>query len=189
MRLHRDKVVKRHSFIPWQAWCLIPSCVCGITGSGSGATAALGPAPAIATAIALALTATAIALDPANTSSASSLCYLCCPSVPVFFHSVLLLRKLLLNHTAWPMLTHSILTCAVWLCYSSLNHTCTRPWLLFLPTEILFHCLCIVRARKLTTRLLRRNKELIMHFRAENMMTLHCASWTQLHRARNLILL
>ena len=82
--------------------------MCGITGSGSGATAALGPAPAIATAIALALTATAIALDPANTSSASSLCYLCCPSVPVFFHSVLLLRKLLLNHTAWPMLTHSV---------------------------------------------------------------------------------
>ena len=53
--------------------------MCGITGSGSGATAALGPAPAIATAIALALTATVIALDRADTSRASSLCYLCCP--------------------------------------------------------------------------------------------------------------
>ena len=71
-------------------------------------------------------------------------------------------------------------------CLANANTLCSCPMHCI---AILFHCLCIVRARKLTTRLLRRNKELIMHFKAETMMTLHYASPTQLHRARNLILL
>ena len=69
-------------------------------------------------------------------------------------------------------------------CLANANTLCSCPMHCI---AILFHCLCIVRARKLSTRLLRRNKELIMHFKAETMMTLRCASWTQLHRARHLI--
>ena len=169
--------------------------MCGITGSGSGATAALVPAPAIATAVALALTATAIALDPANTSSASPFALSATYAALLLPFSAIVIALCLATGgvaiqpycLASASALYPDLRCVVVLLF--VEPYLHQALMLFLPTEILFHCLCIVRARKLTIRLLRRNKELIMHFKAETMMTLHCASTTQLHGARNLILL